>query len=261
MGDVTFGKTEPRAVPRSGLWGQTPLFSSLCFLEGKKGGSRAAPRGAERTPQLPRGGGQGAVRGMLAVGVGSARGSEERRPAPLWGASSAPPRQSQGEVGAHGAAGAGHPGPPWGGRSTPPPFGTPGGSAVGNGPADPAPRPDGEARLGVAAIAANANETPLPSPLLPGRSLDGGHHGRQPPAGRGPPGFALGAPGGAAATPELPGTVPPSGRTRSPVPPWAPSVVQPPPLPARQPAANFKGLMVPPAVPCFFPPGTGLAPR
>lgn len=79
-------------------------------------------------------------------------------------ASSVPLRQSRADLGARRAAGAGHPGPSWGGRRTPLPLGTPGDPAAGNGPADPSPRPKGEARLGFAAFTANAKEIPLPSP-------------------------------------------------------------------------------------------------
>lgn len=45
MSDVTFGKTEQRAVTGSGLLGQNSPFSSSSFLEREKGDRRAGEVG------------------------------------------------------------------------------------------------------------------------------------------------------------------------------------------------------------------------
>lgn len=248
MSDVTFGKTEPRSVPGSGLWGQNSPFSSLSFLEGKKGA--AGQRQGERRGHPPSRGEEVRVRfegcrrwelalpkGARGAGTPSAGGGD---------ASSVPLRQSREELGAHRAAGAGHPGPSWGGRSMPLPLGTPGDSAARNGPAKRA----GEALLGFAAFALNANEIPLPS-LIPGavrrrgarapgparpprprgrqrlgRSLDGGHHVAAPGAPARPPGPREETRGIYARSPGRCGCGtgaachrPPGGTTRSPAPP------------------------------------------
>lgn len=236
-------------MPGSGLWGQNPLFFSLYFLKRKQGGQPGqrqrertglpSPRGAEDKVRF-----EGWRRWELvlphlnnerrrhpfevlrsrfllapatkAIRAGGAQGCglRARRPLQKRLEHSAPLRDSRGPYG-------------------------------GNGPADPAPRPYGEINPGFAALGANANEIPLPSPLsgaarlqtvrAPGPALlgtpgpaAGSRWGaastagttwqrQEPRRGRGlhgrrTGGFTLGAPDGAAAAPGPPGAVPAAGR-------------------------------------------------
>lgn len=82
---MTLGKTERRAVPGPGLWGHPPPpFSSLSFLEGKRGGTaRTEPRGAERTPP-PRAAPKAKL--ALAFAAFAAKANEIPFPSPIPGA-------------------------------------------------------------------------------------------------------------------------------------------------------------------------------